>query len=175
MTGPEERPDVGPRTIDAWAIEVAPGEAPTLMDSLLVRASDEGASVLVLDGGMVFGKDHLASALMHARRAIAEGRNASDSLQMETMLYSSGERQLGSAIRKMSVTEETTSVVAALLDGERFHPGEGWRDLPRISESLDPEALGRFGIGGPELETIAPEKAAELVLERVANVDLTKK
>ena len=165
----------GPSAIAVWTKEVRHGDAKNVMDSIISRASESGATVLVLDGGMVFGSDHLTSAAFHAGRAIAEGSNASDSLLMETLLYASGERQLSSAIRKMSVSESTTCVALALLSGEGFDPGEGWVELDRTPSEVDPGALRRFGIGADELATVGPEKASELVLERVAAVDLIKK
>ena len=161
--------------IVAWTRQTAPGEGPRLMDALLDDASAAGASILVLDGSLVFGSDHLASALYHARKAIDEGRNASDSLQMETLLYSSGERQLSSAIRKMSVSDTTTVVVVARLSTDGFDPGEGWDVLPRKPVSVEMGQLIRFGIDRTAAETIQADLLGDLVLERVANVDLIKK
>ncbi len=145
------------------------------MDALLDDASSAGAIILVLDGSMVFGSDHLASALCHARRAIDEGRNASDSLQMETLLYSSGERQLSSAIKKMSVSDDSTIVVVARLSDDGFDPGEGWEILSRKPESADMDLLTRFGIDRTSAGTVRADILSDLILERVAYVDLIKK
>jgi KEOPS complex subunit Cgi121 len=159
----------------AWALAVKEGLAGEVMGTVIKEANSQDASVLVLDGDMVFGSDHLASALYHASKAIQEDRNASDSLQMETLLYASGERQLSSAIKKMSVSDSTTVVVAVLVSESEFHPGEGWTEVPRRAGPLDSERLRRFGIGLEEASTIDPSDLADLVLERVANVDLIKK
>ena len=156
-------------------MEVEPGDAKDVMESVISEAAESGATVLVLDGGMVFGSDHLASAAFHARRAVAEGRNASDSVLMETLLYASGERQLSSAISKMSVSDSTTLVAVALLSGDGFGPGEGWVEMARRPTAADLESLLRFGISPEEIATVGPAEAAELVLERVAAVDLIKK
>jgi tRNA threonylcarbamoyladenosine modification (KEOPS) complex Cgi121 subunit len=161
--------------IAAWSREVAQGEGQKVMDSMLLKASATGARILVLDGSMVFGSDHLASALYHARKAVLEGRNASDSLQMETLLYSSGERQLSSAIRKMSVSGASVVVVVARLSEDEFEPGDGWTALPRRPESVDVDSLRRYGINPSEAGTTPEYLLSDLVLERVANVDLMKK
>jgi len=145
------------------------------MKSVLQRAMQSDAEILVLDGDMVFGADHLRSALHHAQRAIDEGRNSSRSLTMETLLYASGERQLGAAIEKMSVGEHAKSVVIALLRGERFDIGEGWRKLEPRQMEMDRDRLRRYGFSDAELSTVAPESSAELVLERVAFVDILKR
>jgi KEOPS complex subunit Cgi121 len=151
------------------------GDAGKVMESVIAKATAEDAVVLVLDGRMVFGSDHLASALFHAQRAIVEGRNASDSLQMEMLLYASGERQLSSAIGKMSVGDSTTTIVVALLSGEGFDPGERWAALPRRPENIDSESLQRFGVGPNEAGTVDSSRMVDLVLERVAAVDLIKR
>src|SRR5512137_1257991 len=84
-----------------WTVSVPKGGATNIRDEVVGSALKSGVEVLVLRADMVFGTDHLRSALYHAKKAISEGRNASDSRSMETLLYASGERQLGTAIRKM--------------------------------------------------------------------------
>jgi len=170
------QPERSPEELHAWRIECRdPGEAEALMTSMLERAKQSETEILIVDGDMVFGAHHLRSALHHARRAIDEGRNSSQSLTMETLLYASGERQLGAAIEKMSVGNHTKSVVVALLRGERFDVGEGWRRLESRPAEIDRDRLRTYGLSDAELSTVAPESSAELVLERVAFVDILKK
>ena len=142
---------------------------------MLDAAAAADAEVLVADGEMIFGTDHIASAVIHARRATEEGRNSSDSLTMEALLYASGERQLGRAIRKMSVGDETTSIVVAVLSGGELIAGESWRHLPPIDPSPDMDRYVRYGLTRDELETVRPDRRIDLVLERVAAVDLLKR
>jgi tRNA threonylcarbamoyladenosine modification (KEOPS) complex Cgi121 subunit len=94
---------------------------------------------------------------------------------METLLYSSGERQLGSAIKKMSVDRETESVAVVRLSGTGLVPEQGWQEIPRRPPAVDMAGLRRFGVSDRELETISVERAFELVMERVASVDILKK
>ena len=131
--------------------------------------------MLVVKGELVFGSDHMRSALYHARKAIEKGRNSSDSIAMETLLYSSGERQLSSAIRKMSVDGETESVAVVLLSGPGLKPGGDWEEIPRTPPAVDMARLKKFGISDRELETVSRDRAVELVMERVAAVDILKK
>ncbi|MGD9962730.1 MAG: KEOPS complex subunit Cgi121 [Thermoplasmata archaeon] len=164
----------GERRVRAWARRVAKGQAKALMDQCISEAAKSGSEVIVLDGDKVFGVDHLGSALAHASKASAEGRNASDSLAMETLLYASGERQLSSAIGKMGVGPGTTEVVLAAVRGP-FSPGEGWAELPDTDPAPDRARLARFGITEKEMSTVDPGRLSELVLEKVAAVDVIKK
>lgn len=161
--------------LEAWSMPVKAGDGPKLMDAVTAAAAKTGVEVLVLDGAMVFGKDHLRSALYHATRAIEDGSNSSESVLMETLLYASGERQLSAAIKKMSVSEGTSELVVARLTAGDFEPGPGWSPIPDRPPMPDRERLRRFGIGAGELRTIHPEKVSELVLEKIAAVDIMKR
>ncbi|HIJ16674.1 MAG TPA: hypothetical protein HA364_02705 [Thermoplasmata archaeon] len=164
----------GETDVEAWTRTVSRGEAKALMDTVLAEAKASGAEILMMDGAMVFGTDHVKSAFFHATKATAEGRNSSESLAMETLLYASGERQLSSAIRKMAVGDATESVVVAVLKGH-FSPREGWSKLPRIGTMRDRAKLAGFGITEREMSTVTEERLTDLVLEKVAAVDVIKK
>lgn len=161
--------------LKAWSVEVQLGRGPETMEGIVQRARAAGTEVLVLDGNMVFGKDHLVTAMQHAARAIEQGTNASDSLLMETILYASGERQLGSATKKMGVSKDSTElVIAQLVDGGFAHD-PSWIELPAMRASADRAQLIRFGISEGELSTLEERSPTELVLEKVAAVDVQKR
>lgn len=163
------------KALEAWSVRLRKGEAPVLKDAIVARAGSGGSEVLVIDGAMVFGKDHLRSALYHATRAMHEGTNSSQSISMETLLYASGERQLSAAIKKMSVSEDTEELVVARLTKDAFEPEPSWTIMPEMPGEVDIERLKSFGISSEELDTVDRGKAHELVLERVAAVDITKR
>ena len=162
-------------TLDSWLAHVMEGKAKLLKDELLESAETVGADILVLRGDMVFGPEHIASAAYHAKKAFDEGRNSSDSLAMETLLYASGERQLSSAIGKMGVDDRTSEVVVVRLSGDTFVPEEGWIPLQEAGAEAIHERLLMFGISHEELSTVPEERWPDLVLERVAAVDLIKR
>ena len=162
-------------TPDSWLVHVTEGKATRLKDELLGSADTVEAEILVLRGDMTFGPDHIASAAYHARKAFDEGRNSSDSLAMETLLYASGERQLSSAIAKMGVDDRTSEIVVVRLSGDAFVPGDGWTPLAEAGSETTQERLLRFGISREELSTVPMERWRDLVLERVAVVDLIKR
>lgn len=161
------------KELRAWTVSVEPGRAKLLLDSMSDKAAGEDRDILIANADMVFGMDHLRSALYHAKRAMIGGTNASDSLAMETMLYASGERQLNAAIKKMTVGDETAEIVVALLQGS-LNPMKGWTELPSIKEPPSKERLNRFGITDKEMLTFEG-RSEELVLEKVAAVDVLKK
>lgn len=159
----------------AWTVKVAKGGAEAILKEVSGRGKASGSDVLVMNGDLVFGADHIRSALFHAKRAIAEKRNASDSVAMETLLYASGERQLATAIKKMSVGIDTVNVAVACLSNAGFHAEPGWEEMSGSLSSVDITKLKAFGISDRELGTITTSKVTELVLEKVAAVDILKK
>jgi KEOPS complex subunit Cgi121 len=158
----------------AWVVRVQRGTAGQWLERW--SKEDKGRTPsLVLRKDMVFGLDHLRSALYHALLSIRNGTNVSSTLVMECLLYASGERQLQSAIRKMSVNGDTEEIVIASLSGEVPTPEPDWLPLERIETDISSERLRAFGIGEAEVKTVGGIRAAELVLERVAAVDIIKR
>lgn len=158
-----------------WVATVNRGEAPLFLHEQVEPNKERRTQVLVTRADMVFGVDHLRTALYHAKKAIAEGRNASDSLALETLLYASGERQLSSALKKMTVDEGTVEVVVAKLSEGAFKPKPSWKSMPDEQEEPSRERLLKFGITDAELATVGDKSHVELVLEKVAAVDVLKK
>jgi KEOPS complex subunit Cgi121 len=131
--------------------------------------------IQLLDARRVCGLDHLVAAHEHAARAMREGTNVAKSLAVEFVLYASGERQIDDAIAKVGIRQDTTEFAVCLLGGDL----DG--DLEILDLSPDdtvllptPAKLGSFGLTEAELSTVPPERWGDLVLERVALVDLLK-
>lgn len=145
-------------------------------DERLATIRRLGQDVQLLDARLVCGRDHLVSAAEHAERAMREGRNAAKSLAVEFVLYASGERQISEAIAKMGVREDTETF--AVVTFGREVPGETLRALDLATDDAvlepSPEKLRAFGIPDAEIATVSPPRAPDLVLERVARVDLLK-
>jgi len=160
--------------LEMWKVCVARGDAKDKVEELIRLAEAGGSDVLIVRSDMVFGGDHVRSALYHARGAFEQGRNVSTSLAMETLLYASGERQLSSAIRKMSVPSDAEDFVLAVLSGPFTVPADGITDLTAAAEPRVADLL-RFGISESEISTMEGRNPNELVLERVAAVDVMKK
>jgi tRNA threonylcarbamoyladenosine modification (KEOPS) complex Cgi121 subunit len=95
---------------------------------------------------------------------------------METMLYASGERQISKAQEKMRVKAGSERVALVLF-------GAGKREALRAAGleeddsvlECDRRKLAHFGIEPKELETVPPGKDVDLVLERVASVEILKR
>jgi KEOPS complex subunit Cgi121 len=148
-------------------------------DGVLRTARDmcgADASVQLMRASMVFGRIHLESATDHAIRAFEQGRNTSNSLATETLLYASGTRQIDKAIEKMGIRKGDSEV--ALVAFGKFSLGEfleeaGFKRDDSVLEG-DASMLTEYGITEKEVASVPESKVFDLVLERVAMVDLQR-
>ncbi len=150
------------------------------VDAFMVRLREEASGlnleVQAFDARMIFGEDHLRTAVEHAERAFARGTNVAKDRMMEILLYASGERQISTALEKVGLKEDGEGVALVIA-------GEGDVNALLRSLGLDrddrllngkEELLPAFGISEAEIGTVPRDRVFDLVLERVALVDLMK-
>jgi KEOPS complex subunit Cgi121 len=133
---------------------------------------------------MIFGREHILSAFEHAQRSIHRHETSTHSIQMELLLYASGERQIKHAIEKMGVKKGKTNFVAIFLFTEekkqtidtiidmfytKFHIKKNELALlPNESKLSD------YGISQQAIESVKHDQKFQLILEKIALVDVIK-
>lgn len=93
------------------------GQPPKLEEALTRVAKIEkeyAVTIHLLDAKAVCGPAHLASALMHARRAKERGRARARDAKVELMTYLVGNRQIARAIEKAGISQKSTGVAMAI-------------------------------------------------------------
>ena len=116
------------------------------------------------------------SAAEHAERAIREGTNVAKSLAVEFVLYASGERQIADALAKVGIREDTTEFAVVLFGGGDVGATLRALSLERDDAVLEASVskLRAFGVTDTELASVPEDRQVDLILERVALVDLLK-
>ncbi len=148
--------------------------------SLIDRAKDLARrldiEILLMDADFIFGRVHVETAVEHAYRAFERRTNAAATSMLEVMLYASGERQLSTAIDKLGVKSDTKRVAVVVSDDKRLDEVFKSLAVERDDTVLEGRAenLPAFGISRKTTASVGKDKAFELVLERVALVDLMK-
>ena len=150
-------------------IEIVGMSGDTRFEDIVKYFIDLGGDVILLDPDMVCGKDHLASAVMHAERAFRNGTNRSKNILTETILYAAGERQISKAIEKMKPKEGRKEMAAIIFDVKSFEPDA--IGMKRRDELLNPTEEKARNLGVEMYEGVSVEDA---VLEHVAFLDLMK-
>lgn len=139
--------------------------------------ADKTNSVIVLfDADKTAGIEHIKSAVVHAKRAFDEKRNIARSLAMEILVYASGQRQCSLAT-KFGLHEGENSVYVLIVDGDE---SEAKTEILKIVSECpvnlpnEKTLKEEFQITDEELEVAGKERIIELVLERVALIDMWK-
>jgi KEOPS complex subunit Cgi121 len=149
-------------------------------------AQEHQVIIQLFDANVIYGKNHLISATEHAIRAFERKANTTNSLVMEILLYASGERQLKLAISKMGIKAGKGNVAFVLIDDIKDAKGKisdqltdellKLVSLERDDKVLDgnEDTLRKFGISESEINTVTKAKYGDLILEKVAMVDIIK-
>ena len=139
-----------------------------------------GAAIQGFNADMIYGKDHIISAVDHAIRSISQNTNTTNSLEKEILLYSSGERQLKLAIPKMGIIRGN-SKIALVFIGENLSKKsiDEFLKIHKLNQNDkvlegDIETLKNFGLNKNEISTVTKDKYKNLILEKVALVDIIK-
>lgn len=149
-------------------------------------AEDHNVSIQLMDPEMIYGEKHIMSAVEHAVRAFKDKRNTSNSLAMEILLYASGKTQVKEAIKFMGL-KKGGSALLVCVGKTSLENAKG--PIPKNIEGLVAQldlhvdnsllegkkaTLKKFGITNAEIETVDKSMYQDLILERVALVDVMK-
>ncbi|MDK2893139.1 KEOPS complex subunit Cgi121 [Methanohalophilus sp.] len=145
-------------------------------------ATSNEVIIQAMDASKLVGMSHIDLAMRKAMRAFEEQQNVARDLGVEIMRYASGKRQIGEAF-SLGLSEGENHVVFVVLGEleEAVSRTSGMlRELIEISPVLefrpDKKAIlmEHFGIQEAEIIAVGYEKLPDLVLERVALVDVLK-
>ncbi len=139
-------------------------------------AEKTDSTVVLFDAEKIAGFSHIESAVMHAKRSFAEGKQIARSLSMEILVYASGQRQCSLAA-KFGLHAGENSVYVLVLDGDEERAADFVREIVKECKPFSPneERLKEeFEITDAEMESAGENKIEELVIERVALVDAWK-
>ncbi len=128
------------------------------------------------DADKLAGKEHLMFAIEKATDTFKKGTNIANDLEKEIMLYAAGTRQINRALR-MGVHKGMNNIVLVAIGEDT--------DLPILQEITPKDVLhyngskkatlmGIFDITEEEIGAVGVDRIPELVLERVALVDISK-
>lgn len=143
----------------------------------LKRISEERKiTIQALDADKLAGERHIRFAVEKALNSFRTGTNIANDLAKEIMIYASGTRQISKAMKFGVHKGENNIVLVAVGEGPDL---SGFSEImPKhvleYNESKKEATMRAFNITKEEIEAAGEEKIPELVLERVALVDVVK-
>lgn len=145
------------------------------------KSKANGCIIQTINADRVAGEKHLHFAVTKALRAFDQGRNAAKDMGIEIMRYASGKRQIEEAF-SMGVHQGQNNVVFIVMGEacsvpacvgilkQMIVPVDVIAYLPSKKE----EIIMQFGITADEIAVVGEQMVPELVIERVALVDVLK-
>lgn len=162
--------------IKIWAIA---GRTRKSKNALLEVAEQLGktlsVSIQLVDADKIFGADHLRAAFEKAARAFSSMENVSESISTEMMLYLSGCRQIQEALEVIGLGNKPEKIIV-IVDKE-FQDLHAQFSLEEDDSVLSPEGkdIKCLRVADAEIATVKEDRKVDLVLEKVASVDIKKK
>ncbi len=160
-----------------------------VMEQLQKLSKSHNVLIQLVKADIIFSHLHIISAVEHAVRSFEQGHNATGSLDLEMLLYLSGERQIHKAITKVGISNEDENHVLIIVGELQNNKDYSGKITPSIIEKICAKThisrskkdikgslitLQQFGITNNELQTLKPTQYEGLILEKVAMVDLIK-
>lgn len=122
------------------------------------------------------GEEHIRFAVEKAMNAFKSGNSISNDLAKEIMLYAAGTRSIIKALKLGIHSGQNNIVLVSIGDGDALSAFNEIQHKPVLAydDSKKDAIMGTFNITTEEIEAAGIDKIPELVLERVALVDVIK-
>jgi KEOPS complex subunit Cgi121 len=136
-------------------------------------------NIILFNADRMAGRVHVESALAHAFRVFEEGDTISNSVEMESLLYAAGSRQCQQGT-SFGIHSGENRVYLCICPGNKrvqkdlqqsgvYCEEEDWETLSEEKQSL---LMELFGITVEELGVVGISRLQDLVLERVALLEV---
>lgn len=150
------------------------------VDDFLLRLKEKGIEsnsvIQAFNADKLAGEEHIRFAVEKAISSFETGNNIANDLTKEIMLYAAGTRQIKKAV-KLGIHEGKNNIVlVAIGDETDLSEFNDIKPAPVLlyAESKKQELMNIFNITDEEIGTVGVNRIPELVLERVALVDVMK-
>ena len=155
-------------------------DVPGYLKRLRSLSTEYGSHIILFNEEMMAGIAHVETALIHAFRAVASGTCISSSVEIEALLYAAGSRQVIEGV-KFGLHEGINraylclcperEIIWSILSKEATLSSDDWDvfDSAKLSR-----LISLFNVTPEELAVTGDARLTELVLERVALLDVYK-
>ncbi|MDO9539228.1 MAG: KEOPS complex subunit Cgi121 [Methanocalculus sp.] len=165
-----------------WSLKMAKVQVesvPEVLRKIREISRSHCIRIVCMNATMMAGRSHAEEAIRQALLAEKEGTMTARSLEMEVLLYASGQRQTSLAMNFGLHEGEMTTWIGLIP-----HSGEVWGELAEFmtiindEEEIPPDRIlllqELFGITDKEIETVGTRRINELVIERTALLNVLK-
>ncbi|MDV0446917.1 hypothetical protein MsAg5_07810 [Methanosarcinaceae archaeon Ag5] len=155
---------------------------PFFLESLGSYCEDHTLTIQGFDERKVADIDHLLFAIHRTKESFSNHTNAAKNPGLEMMRFASGQRQIDKAYSMGLATGDNKCIFAIFGDLRNPEPVKSLfvdefqlrRTTPTTLQEKKPYLMSQFGITNEELGVGGDDKLKDLVMERVALVDVTR-
>lgn len=154
------------------------GSVEAFLDRIREIAERNGVNIIFFNADFIAGQDHIRAAMEHALRSFAKGSPIAKTFEMEALVYSSGSRQCLDAVRfGIHTGQNRCYLVIAPPDKKTVRDLEAevrlvTDDWEAIDVTKRETLMKLFSITPEELAIVGTERIKELVIERVALLEV---
>lgn len=168
----------GGHVCDVWTATCFVSDRVAFLQKIRAIAESFDTHIICFNAGMLAGKRHARTALRHAVRSFHNGSMVSNTLEMEVLLFAAGSRQCSVAALFGVHNGENTMFVCCYPTRDGV-----WDALTPLMavtdgylDTIDPHKwaylMKLFGITEEEIATCSEDCITELVLERIALLEV---
>jgi KEOPS complex subunit Cgi121 len=154
------------------------GDRVAFLQKIRAVAESFDTHIICFNAGMLAGKQHARTALRHAVRSFQSGSMVSNTLEMEALLFAAGSRQC--SIAALFGVHDGDNTMFVCCYPTRDGVWDALTPLMAVTDEdldiIDPHKraylMKLFGITEEEIATCSGDCITELVLERIALLEV---
>lgn len=139
-------------------------------------SKEKNIVIQALNTDKLAGKEHLMFAIEKAMISYKTGKNMANDPSKEIMLYAAGTRQINRAIR-IGIHNGNNNIALVAI-GEHIDLSDFsdivQKNVLQYDKSKNADLMDVFNITDEEIHAVGADRIPELVIERVALVDILK-
>ena len=156
---------------------------PAFFKSLNDFSKTHNIKIQGIDARKIIDEDHLRFSIHRAQEAFSSGENEAKDIGLEVMRFASGQKQIDKSFSMGLFEGKNTCYFVFFGESDEhlkkvqnaFKSVFGTNDCEPISSAeKKPVLMKQFDISKTELEAVGEHKLKDLIMERVALVDLVR-
>lgn len=129
------------RFIGIFGLETQGVNLPSLLNSVNELSKETGVAIQLFDSSLIATWEHLFFGALNAIKAFRYGKNISNNLSVECLLYVSGQRQISVAVENFGVKQSTRNMGVVLIGDTQDLLLEVYRRILQITKGTENDAV----------------------------------
>lgn len=122
-------------------LEIEGFEVSSLLGSINELSNETGITLQLFDSSLIATWEHLFFSALNALKAFNYGKNISNNLSVECLLYTSGQRQISIAVKNFGVNAETKDIGIILIGDDINLLQEVFKKILLITKGSENDAV----------------------------------